>query len=202
MAVGSEFEALLLGPLLDAGETSPEPVAPEPRTELQLRLQDEPVEEPHVDVVEELREELDRQRRVHATLAQQRHGRRQHLEHVACGEKETTRETRGVAKETQTSLVHEHEHEQNSQQMNNQSGKVVFGGDRRSHAKSNTAKDTLVHDAQVTISGDGHPQTIQTVKSMLLEHAICPEFSCQASICTQQAHAHLQLYTISDVSIT
>jgi hypothetical protein len=48
----------------------------------QLVASDDLIEGPHVDEVEELREQLDRQRRVDPALPQQPHGRLQHLESI------------------------------------------------------------------------------------------------------------------------
>ena len=71
VAVCGELEALFLGPDLYPGEASLEAVPPRPGAQHEARLQHQLVEEPHVDVVEELGEQLDGQRRVHAATTQQ-----------------------------------------------------------------------------------------------------------------------------------
>ena len=83
VAVCSELEALFLGPDLYPGEASLEAVPPRPGAQHEARLQHQLVEEPHVDVVEELGEQLDGQRRVHSAPTQQRHSGRQCLENFA-----------------------------------------------------------------------------------------------------------------------
>lgn len=56
------------------------------RAQPRLGVGDQPVEEPHVDEVEELREELDGQRRVDPAAPQQRHGSRERVQDVICAE--------------------------------------------------------------------------------------------------------------------
>ena len=82
VAVGSQLQPLFLGPHLDASESSLESRAPEATAHLQARLQHQLVKQPHVDEVEELREELDGQRRVHTATPQHGHRRRQRLQDV------------------------------------------------------------------------------------------------------------------------
>ena len=55
-------------------------VGAEPR----LGVGHQPVEQPHVDEVEELGEELDGQRGIDPAATQQRHGARERVQHVVC----------------------------------------------------------------------------------------------------------------------
>ena len=74
VTVGGQFQTLLLRPSLDTPQAPLQAQAPESRAELQLRLHHQDVEEPHVDEVEQLREELNGQRCIDTATAQQGHG--------------------------------------------------------------------------------------------------------------------------------
>ena len=95
MAVGGQFQALAFGPGLEAAQAFGEALAPLARAQVgrrarrrlvggQARRLDahQPVEDGRVEGVEQLREQLDRQRRVDAAPAQQTHRRRQHGQHL------------------------------------------------------------------------------------------------------------------------
>jgi len=58
------------------------PSAPRTRAQLQFRLQCDVVEEPHVDEVKQLREQLDGEGSVDAATSQQSHRHVQYLHHV------------------------------------------------------------------------------------------------------------------------
>lgn len=70
VAVGGELQALLLGPGLDVAELLPEYGPPVVTAETRLGVGHQLVEQPHVDEVEELREELDGQGGIDSTAAQ------------------------------------------------------------------------------------------------------------------------------------
>lgn len=82
MAVGGELQALFLCPGLDVAELLPEDGPPVVTAQTRVGVRHQLVEEPHVDEVEELREELDGQRGVDSTAAQQRHRSRQRVQDV------------------------------------------------------------------------------------------------------------------------
>ena len=73
MAISSQLQSLSLRPYLNLAEAPLETVSPCACAEAEARLSDDLIEEPHVDEVEELREELDGESRVHSTATQQRH---------------------------------------------------------------------------------------------------------------------------------
>jgi len=83
MTVGGKLEPLFFGPRLHTCQPLVETRAPVARAQLQFRLQDHVVEQPHVDVVEQLRKELDCQRSVDTATSQQRHRHVQNLHHVS-----------------------------------------------------------------------------------------------------------------------
>lgn len=74
VTVGGQLQSLFLGPRLNAAEATFEAEAPNPHTELMLLLYQD-VEQPHVDEVEELGEQLDGEGSIHTTPTQQVHGR-------------------------------------------------------------------------------------------------------------------------------
>ena len=82
VAVGGELQALLLGPGLDVAELLSEDGAPVVTAQPRVRVRHQLVEQPHVDEVEELREELDGQGGVDPTPPQQRHRPRQRVQDV------------------------------------------------------------------------------------------------------------------------
>lgn len=82
MTVGGQLQSLFLRPRLDAAEAAFEAEAPDPHTELMLLLHQD-VEQPHVDEVEELGEQLDGEGRVHTTATQQVHGRRKCVKDIS-----------------------------------------------------------------------------------------------------------------------
>lgn len=82
VTVGGQLQTLLLGPGLDVAELLAEDGAPVVAAEPRLRVGHQLVEEPHVDEVEELREELDGESGVDSTAPQQRHGARQRVQNV------------------------------------------------------------------------------------------------------------------------
>ena len=84
MAVGGQLKPLLLGPDLHASQPLLEAVPPEAGTETEAVVEHQLVEQPHVDVVEELREELDGQCGVDATPPEEGHGRGEDLEDITC----------------------------------------------------------------------------------------------------------------------
>ena len=65
VAFSRQFKSLLLSPVFDLAEAECETVAPVPRAQSQLLFLDESIEEPHVDEMEELREELDGEGSIH-----------------------------------------------------------------------------------------------------------------------------------------
>ena len=85
VAVGSQLQALLLGPGLDVAELLAQDGPPVVRAQPRVGLRDQLVEQPHVDEVEELGEQLDGEGRVDTATPQQRHGPRQRVQHVLCG---------------------------------------------------------------------------------------------------------------------
>ncbi len=70
VAVGGELQTLFLRPGLDVAELLPEDGPPVVTAEPRLGVRHQLVEEPHVDEVEELREELDGQSGVDSTPSQ------------------------------------------------------------------------------------------------------------------------------------
>lgn len=70
MTVSSQLQPLFLGPGLDVAELLSEDGPPVVTTEPRLCVSHQLVEQPHVDEVEELREELDGQSRVDSTPPQ------------------------------------------------------------------------------------------------------------------------------------
>lgn len=82
VAVGSQLQTLFLSPGLDVAELLSEDGPPVVTAQPRLCVRHQLVEQPHVDEVEELREELDGQRGVDPTPPQQRHGSRQGVQDV------------------------------------------------------------------------------------------------------------------------
>jgi len=70
---------LFLRPHLDAAEPALELPSPVSAAQAEPRLEDDSVEEPLVDEVEELGKELDGERRVDAATTKQCHGRGENL---------------------------------------------------------------------------------------------------------------------------
>lgn len=96
VAVCGELQALFLSPGLDVAELLAQDGAPVVRAQTRVGFSHQLVEQPHVDEVEELREQLDGEGRVHTATAQQRHGACQRVQHVLCGtgNKETSSQHR------------------------------------------------------------------------------------------------------------
>lgn len=90
VAVSSKFEALLLGPGLDVAELLPEDGSPVVAAETRVGVRHQFIKEPHVDEVEELREELDGESSVHPTPPQQRHGSCESVQDVLWKDKSTS----------------------------------------------------------------------------------------------------------------
>ena len=86
VAVSSELQALFLGPGLDVAELLPEDRPPVVAAQPRVCVRHQLVEEPHVDEVEELREQLDGESGVHSTSPKQRHRPRQRVKYVLCEE--------------------------------------------------------------------------------------------------------------------
>lgn len=82
VTVGSQLKSLFLRPRLNTAETTFEAEAPDPHTELMLFLHQD-VEQPHVDEVEELGEQLDGEGSIHATATQQVHGRGKRVKDIS-----------------------------------------------------------------------------------------------------------------------
>ena len=87
VTVGCQLQALLLRPGLHAPEPLADDDAPVVGAQPRLGVGHQPVEQPHVDEMEELGEELDGQRSVDPAAAQQRHGPRERVQHVVCAER-------------------------------------------------------------------------------------------------------------------
>uniref|UniRef100_A0A6B0VFC0 Putative conserved secreted protein n=1 Tax=Ixodes ricinus TaxID=34613 RepID=A0A6B0VFC0_IXORI len=83
VAVCGQLEALLLGPGHQVGEAALEQAARLPVAGAAAGQQ--AVEQPHVHVVEEPGEQLDRQGRIHPAAPQQAHAARQHPQHLPHG---------------------------------------------------------------------------------------------------------------------
>lgn len=84
VAVSRQLQALLLGPGLHVPELLAEDGTPVVGAEPRLGVGHQPVEQPHVDEVEELGEELDGQRGIDPAATQQGHGTRERVQHVVC----------------------------------------------------------------------------------------------------------------------
>ena len=84
VAVSRQLQALLLGPGLHVPELLAKDGAPVVGAEARLGVGHQAVEQPHVDEVEELGEELDSQRGVDPAATQQGHGARERVQHVVC----------------------------------------------------------------------------------------------------------------------
>ena len=84
VAVSRQLQALLLGPGLHVPELLAEDGAPVVGAKPRLGVGHQPVEQPHVDKVEELGEELDGQRGIDPATTQQGHGARERVQHVVC----------------------------------------------------------------------------------------------------------------------
>lgn len=82
VAVGSEFQTLFLSPGLDVAELLAQDGTPVVRAQTRVGFGHQLVEQPHVDEVEELREQLDGEGRVHTATPKQRHGACQRVQHV------------------------------------------------------------------------------------------------------------------------
>lgn len=87
VAVGGQLQTLLLGPGLDVAQLLPEDGAPVVAAQPRAGVRHQLVEQPHVDEVEELREELDGESGVDSTPPQQRHRPRQRVQDVLWEEK-------------------------------------------------------------------------------------------------------------------
>lgn len=87
VAVGSQFQALFLGPGLYVAELLAQNSTPVVWAQAWVWLRHQLVEEPHVNEVEKLREQLDSEGCIYTTAAQQRHGTSQGVQHVLWGER-------------------------------------------------------------------------------------------------------------------
>lgn len=67
MAISSQLQTLTLGPRFDETQTHAQTVSPQSGTQFEIWLQHDAVERPHVDEMEELREQLDGEGSVDAT---------------------------------------------------------------------------------------------------------------------------------------
>lgn len=85
VAVGRQLQPLLLRPGFHAAQLLADDGPPVVRAEAGLGAGDQPVEQPHVDEVEELGEELDGEGGVDPAAPQQAHGARERVQDVVCG---------------------------------------------------------------------------------------------------------------------
>ena len=85
MTISRQLQALFLCPGLDATKPSLQPHTPEPRTQLHPLLGDQDVEQPHIDVVKQLGEQLYSEGGIDATPSEEIHGRRQGIQYVDHG---------------------------------------------------------------------------------------------------------------------
>lgn len=88
VTVGGQLQALLLCPCLNVPQLLADDRPPVVGAQSRLGVRHQSVEQPHVDEVEELREELDGQRGVHSAASQQRHGARERVQDIVCAEKQ------------------------------------------------------------------------------------------------------------------
>lgn len=97
VTIGCQLQALLLGPRFDMPQLLADNRPPVVRAQPRLGVGYQSVEEPHVDEVEELREELDGQGGVDSAAPQQRHGPRERVQDVICSRHRRQGSLRGAA---------------------------------------------------------------------------------------------------------
>lgn len=84
VTVGGQLQALLFCPGFHVSQLLADDRPPVVRAQSWLGVGHQPVEEPHVDEVEELGEELDGQGGVDSAAPQQRHGSRERVQNIIC----------------------------------------------------------------------------------------------------------------------
>lgn len=83
MTLGGQLQSLLLGPQLDTVQSSQQLLAHGPRAQRGVVCY-QPVEQPLINEVKQLREQLDCERGIHSGTQQQRHRPRHQVHHVVC----------------------------------------------------------------------------------------------------------------------
>lgn len=86
VTIGGQLQALLLCPCFHMSQLLADDGPPVVRAQSRLGVGDQSVEQPHVDEVEELGEELDGQGGIDPAASQQRHRTRERVQNVVCSE--------------------------------------------------------------------------------------------------------------------